>query len=293
MRTLYPPISHLLPALLAITAAGMLLAAAVAKTGVWLHTGQPVFAGWALPTSVGVAALTWETTLAVGLLLASWSVHVWVAARATFCAFALLATAAAISGATSCGCFGELTVPPWAAAAADVLYAAAFWVLRPPPRPAHRSHPRHGALLAALVSAMLVGWLAVATASRPTTGARAPTTSADLDLIAALPEAWHHGRWVICCYRSTCAHCRGGMPHWLETARRDGTRVPPLRWAFLRVDAKDVDDLIPPTSPHPHLRQPRNQLMTPWFLRLEDGVEVMAAEEPGDEAVISSAPDAP
>jgi hypothetical protein len=72
-----------------------------------------------------------ETLLAVWLLVGPVTSHLWYVTTLVFSVFAITSAYLGLSGAPSCGCFGELTVNPWLAFSLDVAALVALAWLRP------------------------------------------------------------------------------------------------------------------------------------------------------------------
>jgi hypothetical protein len=261
-----PPPAEVVGAGIAVMAGMLLLAAAVAKAATWAQAGQATVGAWRLPATLAITALIVEGGTGLLLLLAPWHARIRTVGASAFLLLAGLATVMAIGGAESCGCFGRVAVPPWATALLDGGLAAALLGAPASPRTGGPARARL-ALLAALVGAGGVG-LAVPATSPPATGTAGDAAA----LVEALPRACRGGRWVVCCYRSTCAHCRDALPGWLRQARVADLAERGPRWAFVVVDDRPPgSDPWPAEAPFPHAWRAAPGWSTPSFLLLADG----------------------
>jgi hypothetical protein len=83
---------------------------------------------------------TIEVEIVLGLwLLSGWFVRAaWVTALGFFGVLAGVSLYLALAGQRSCGCFGQVTVSPWATFSLDIAAVAALALWRPAPRTALR-----------------------------------------------------------------------------------------------------------------------------------------------------------
>src|SRR5690606_34396314 len=82
---------------------------------------------WYKP-DLAIPLIAFEAALALWLLVGIWPQWGrWIPA-ACFAVFSMAALYQAMSGATSCGCFGKVKVNPWITFGMDVLLAAGLWV---------------------------------------------------------------------------------------------------------------------------------------------------------------------
>lgn len=257
----------------AVLAGALLLGSAAAKGLTWAQAGHVEIGVWRLPAALAAAALAAEAAVGGLLLAAPWRLDSRILGGALFVLLAAVATLLSVSGADSCGCFGRVAVPPWATALVDGAMAA---VLLSAPSPPGAGAPLRArlALLAALVTAAAVAL----TAGTTIPAALRPTRAVLLD---SLPRACHSGRWIVCCYRSTCGHCRVAMPEWLLQARLATVTVRAPRWAFVAIDDRPpVSDPWPAEAPFPHAWRAAPDWNTPSFVLLEDGAVRVVSDAP-------------
>ncbi len=122
--------SHIVARVIAIGLGLLLLAAA----GLKLY-GQSVSAvpavGWFATPWLQMAAAEWEVVLGLWLLSGAARRGAWLAAFATFVAFAAVSGYLGWQGVASCGCFGAIPASPWWAFGVDVGALALLAVGRP------------------------------------------------------------------------------------------------------------------------------------------------------------------
>lgn len=90
-----------------------------------------------------LALIEFEVFLALWLLSGQRPIGSWLVALTVFTSFAAVSFYQGWIGQSSCGCFGRLSVSPWAAFALDVLILAALGFGRPDLTPL-RDNPRRG-----------------------------------------------------------------------------------------------------------------------------------------------------
>lgn len=274
-HVLGPPPAEVVGSGIAVMAGMLLLAAAVAKAATWAQAGQATVGAWRLPATLAIIALIAEGGTGLLLLLAPWHARIRTVGGALFLLLAGLATLMTIGGTESCGCFGRVAVAPWATALVDGGLAVALLGAPTSTRTGGPAQARL-ALLAALIGAGGVGLVVVATAPAATRNA-----SGAAALIADLPRACRVGRWVVCCYRSTCAHCREALPGWLRQARLADLAARGPHWAFVVVDDLPPSvDPWPAGAPFPHVWRSAPGLGTPSFLLLADGAVRAVSDAP-------------
>jgi hypothetical protein len=109
--------------------------------------GHALLTGWAAPA--GVFYSPWfqfgliegEVVLGIWLLSGKWEVFAKRLALSCFILFAVVAGERSVSGAVSCGCFGQVRVNPVFVLLFDLTAVVALWRWRPAgcrPLPSHR-----------------------------------------------------------------------------------------------------------------------------------------------------------
>jgi len=99
---------------------GLLLAAASLKL-YGLSVSAVPRVGWFAQPWVQLAAVEWELVLGLWLLSGAYPIGSWLAAVATFLAFAGVSGYLGWVGVASCGCFGTIHASPWHAFAVDLV----------------------------------------------------------------------------------------------------------------------------------------------------------------------------
>ncbi|GHT41904.1 hypothetical protein FACS189443_4280 [Planctomycetales bacterium] len=147
------------------------------------------------------------------------------AATSLFCLFAVVSFYKAISGETSCGCFGSVTVNPWITMTFDLFIVFVMWVCRP-------KQETQSGNLAAMIGSIFISWLvlavpltwiavtyepAVLTKSGEIVGSSQSVLLNPRDWIdekfpllqfVDIPVELGEGTWCVLLYRKSCADCR-------------------------------------------------------------------------------------
>jgi hypothetical protein len=134
--------------LLLLTAAGLKL------YGVNI-TALPRVGRFATP-QMQVLTAEWELVLALWLLSGAWQAGAWLAATATFLAFAGVSGYFGWTGVASCGCFGALRASPWTAFGVDLAALALLAMARPPLHRGSRRVPLSALTIPGTGAAILV-----------------------------------------------------------------------------------------------------------------------------------------
>ena len=292
------------------------LAAAVLTTAATLKTIELVWlagSGGAVAKLLHLASAGMAVVIAAELGLAAWLTLGWHqrwavrTAEIAFITFALVAAWLWGSGATSCGCFGALEVPPWVTLLVDLSLAIGlrWWRSDEPtaatPRPTRLARFRATSVaVAGLLAVVLVlrGPLTVAVIPLPTdqssvsTTIPSPTTTpagsatvaaAAGDLtVAGTTVDLTHGEWMVVRFRNDCEHCQETVP--MVVASLSSRPVEDsMRWAFL--DVTDSESTYPPLVTADTLppgaalvRKPDLWAETPRFLRMRDGQVISSSE---------------
>jgi len=282
--------------LVEITLALVLLAAAALKSH-QLFTGPIATPNLIFRTGRLLAGfIEVEFLLAIWLLIGGFTRLRFVCAMVCFTIFAAVSGYEAAHGAASCGCFGNLRVPPAITAVLDVSAIVALWLTRPrhigwtldwPTRP----RPIGGISAALVGSGALWGmyFLKSPVAAEAQTGG----------LIVLDPPSWigkpfplldeingdadlRHGRWIVLLYHYDCEDCVRAIPIYESLAAiHRGFRVAFL--AMPPVAAAGADPLADsPQSVRLTLRQDHDWFATtPVSVALKDG-RVLAAVSGSD-----------
>lgn len=174
-----------------------------------------------------------EFELLFGLWLLSGLVPAWsdLAAVGCFSCFACVSVYKALSGAETCGCFGNWRVNPWFTATLDL--AIVFFLLRS--RPSALSRSRFPTSAVSNLAAVLGGWLLIGGIVLSITW-RGPTRSltdlgevlADGRIVVLKPDAWlgrrlplfdyldtgdtlESGNWLVLLYHHGCPDCQHAL----------------------------------------------------------------------------------
>lgn len=206
---------------------GLLLLAAAAAKGHQLAT-QPV-AELGLLTSRWflVAVVEFELAFGLWLLMGLYPRWTWRVALLCFVGFAGVSLQKALSGETSCGCFGAVEVDPRLTFLLDVTAAALLLWFQPVQRPGEGHRVSVVRLRAYLAITLLVAPSAgvVMLAYRPTVLSGDAAELAGASLVVLRPERWvgdrfpllghidigqqfASGKWVVVFYHGDCPDCR-------------------------------------------------------------------------------------
>lgn len=211
---------------LRVFSGALLLVAAALKTG-------ETFLGRVSFTDAGFVPmlLLVELELALGfcLLFGSWPQLVWRVSLAVFLAFGIFSSIRAISGESSCGCFGPVEVHPFASALVDLSIVAAISKLKPAlvcseSTSDFRYVRQSGAVTCILITSALATFAVVRSASAIDLSDH---FTEDLPRLVKIdPEKWHgqecpifrhlsgkgasalsHEKWIVVLYRNGCEEC--------------------------------------------------------------------------------------
>ena len=196
-------------------------------------------------------------------LLPLWSRR---AALATFAVFACFTLYKAVTGAASCGCFGQFQVNPWVTLALDIIVVAALYqslragkMHNDPIKPPQGIRWRVAFLIIGILAATSLTLWRMPTASAAAEG----IVVANGGLMVLEPEKWvgkpwplqkyiredkaetrkaesrnggtelaelMRGRWTVVLYSSDCDHCRQVVPGLARNARQA-----PAGWCFIEL----------------------------------------------------------
>lgn len=189
-----------------------------------------------------IGLVQFELLFGVWLLSGVWPSLSWYVAIVCFAAFAPASLIKALSGDTSCGCFGRVAVNPWLMFALDVAAVVLLLCCFPGNRRsflpmAAKSRRRGPALLVGAwfllgvpVFAFLVYSSTVARSDVGIVvgGGRAVVLTPDRWVGKRFPLLGYidtgtrldRGDWLVVLYRSDCAKCRNELPRYIEEASR-------------------------------------------------------------------------
>jgi hypothetical protein len=216
----------------------VLLLAAILK-GFGPVAGSPVDLASSVDRRLLTAALVVEFILGTLLLFGDRGRRTWYCALVAFALFAVIAVARAVSGADTCGCFGNIHISPWYTAVFDIT-AVGVLIAFPPPVPDTQNRRRPGravALGAAWTVALSYGIWSTAR------GSPGRTEQGGLEIVSGetiidtrdwigkpfplrgsidVGDRLGDGHWIVVLYRSDCDHCRRAVPRYeaLATKRR-------------------------------------------------------------------------
>lgn len=185
-----------------------------------------------------------EMCLALWLVWASGMLRKLVVIGVVFSVFTAVAASQVYSAATSCGCFGDVTVTPWLMCVCDALIAlmagCLVWMQRAPSAPqesvATEGHP----VMTLSVSCAQICALVLATAGVVLVVHTTSSEAAGSTVIMAHQEwvgrQWPHleaidasvaarvqeGRWVMLVARPGCSTCERVLPEVLQIADNKG-----------------------------------------------------------------------
>lgn len=191
--------------------------------------------------------------LLIGLVEFEWMLGLWllaglhpVATRriaiACFSAFTCISLHRALTGASSCGCFGRVSLNPWFTFAFDLAAVAVLLRCRPATgrMPTVRSHPTRAA-----VGLALGAWIGIP-------GVVLMAHPVDDGLAVLRPGEWvgkclpllrnidvgdelARGRWIVVLYHHDCPSCREAVPRYERLARNHATQPDTPRIALIEM----------------------------------------------------------
>lgn len=215
-----------------------------------------------------------------------------MAAAVTFLMFLGIAIHQGVTGKASCGCFGNVSVPPWYTAGLDagcLLALLTTWrgamAGRPPRRPWLRL-----ALVAAAVAGLCAASVVMIGRYRPGLLADDGTISGDAGHVLLRPQTWPGGKWAllehidigpqlatgdwtVVLYKADCPVCHEKLPE-LEAGLRSGRLTGHYAVVELPPIAAAADQPFGPNPPFTVGRLDaarRWHVGTPTLVHLRDG----------------------
>lgn len=261
-----------------------------------LKAYQLVFDASVLVSSTAERSLkTLQVALEYGLALLVLSGLCWQRLRwvvlALFVGFAGYSLYLALSGATSCGCFGPVKVSPWWTFLIDCAVVLGMLVtsLRMTPSDANIEPPGKAVLLHELAGLIfLTGAIGFVVTLQLSHGQTQDGLLAQAGgLVILEPENWigqsfpiapyigidlSHGRWTVLLHRHDCAQCQEELPKYEQLAYQEQVAL---------VEVPPFDDAILPSRGQAKYARLRSDhewfVQTPVEIILENGIVVAAS----------------
>jgi hypothetical protein len=184
-----------------------------------------------------------EFEIVLGLWLVSglYKRLAWAAALACFCFFSCVTLYKALSGASSCGCFGKVEVNPWYTLILDVSAVAALLIFRPDLRRGQLALRYRGRLLATVLAAIAIGVPAgiLMGSYRPEQIAPDGSVARPGRVVALAPEEWIGKKFPLCEQIDVGQRLATGK--WIVLFHRHGCPVCEKALATYRKMARDID----------------------------------------------------
>jgi hypothetical protein len=279
-----------------ICVALVLFAAAGLKAyQLFTNSNHVVMPGLIHNQAVIAAIIQIELWLSIWLWVGGFARLRWVAALLCFSFFSMVASYEALHSMPSCGCFGNVKIPPAAAAVFDGFAVAALLFARPRGRFTEATWPSRrlvfGSAAIAIFStgALWTGYFLKAT----------PVATHD-DLTVLEPEAWlnhpfpvldeigggdplRRGRWLVVLYHFDCESCRQAIPKYRAMAARYPKDLSTPGIAFIAMPplAPSGEDPVEPSPAYLRLSLSRGHdwfATTPIMAALQDGTVLFVAD---------------
>ena len=193
------------------------------------------------------------TLIAVESLLGLWLIVVGRSVAKSRCAlgcffiFAVVSGSQALRSARSCGCFGDVELPPEVTCGFDALACTALWLTRP------RSTCGLACQSPGLAAAGRIGLVSVVAVALPTAHVIMPAFHMaavagpvidpiswinkpfTLDRLINASQDWDHGQWLLIFYHYDCDECRRAIPNYAVLAAMMGDDPARLHMAFVAI----------------------------------------------------------
>jgi hypothetical protein len=224
----------------------------------------------------------------------------------SFSLFAAVAGYETLHALPSCGCFGDVKVPPALTAVLDVLAVVALWFTRSRHCEAETPPPSHrmifsGAIVVAITAGAL--WTGYFLKVSPMEAAGGSSAATQGDLVVLEPQAWlnqhlplfeeinggselRNGRWILVFYHYDCDSCLEAIPLYQSIAtsmNETHSHKPKVAFIAMPPLAPTGQDPVSPSSNYSHLiLRPDHDWFatTPVVAVIEDG-RVLWADEGG------------
>jgi len=257
-----------------------------------------------------IAVVEFELLLGLCLLANVWPRATWAVALSCFSLFTCVSLYKAVSGHTTCGCFGRVAINPWYTAALDLGVVILLLVWRP--RGQELAVPGRLEPLPRRAIAVLTTWLCVGLAAGLAMGSYAETTLSeageiigDGKIVVLKPETWvgkrfplllfiddlprplkrgdsplrerlAAGDWIVVLVRRDCPKCQAQIPRCLELARGSVNDITTLNVAVVEISPRgDVSEFLPSgNAPNAVGRLCDNKewfVETPTYIMLQGG----------------------
>lgn len=273
-------------ALVNVTLALVLLVAAVLKAAL-AFSATPSAMPIRHPLLL-LALIQAEVLLSTWLLVGGAAVVRFFVAMTCFCLFAGYAVYEALHAIPSCGCFGNVKVPPLLTATFDASAVAALWFTRP--RGSHAQKKPSRTRFLAGITIGLFSAIGLCTGYFAKYSAKAMEPD---DLVILDPTSWPNhtfplldniggasetrkGRWVLVLYHHDCDSCRRAIPAYCSMAgQKKGAGWPRLAFIQMPPIVAPADDPVPKSAQYLHLNLPPSHLWfatTPVAVLLDNGV---------------------
>lgn len=223
-----------------------------------------------------IAQIELETFWGVWLLVGFWSRVARLSSASLFAIFALVSAYRGVLGYESCGCFGEFPINPWLMFAVDLLFAAAFLLIRTKPEPRRMridSSPLRLAIGLVGCSLLAIPIIFFPTGRRLATIAEDGTISGNEHVVLLDPSQWlgkrfplvkhlelgpsfAHGRWHLLFIRSGCPNCEEALRQLLARSPLKNS-ADDANWALVALPpaAENAASLaLPPQAKIPLIR---------------------------------------
>jgi hypothetical protein len=286
---------EILLALVLLTAAGL-------KGHALYRNASPILAGLVHTKILFASIIQAEIFLSIWLLTGGLPRSRFLCAIGSFCIFAAAAIYEAVHSLPTCGCFGEIKVPPMATAGFDILVVIALWFSRPPLRAGAIVPTTRNRLIAGITAAGICTtglWAVVFFKAVSAHAENAVSAQAEGNLVVLDPASWlnkpfplfddidgsnqlHSGRWLLVMYHYDCDSCLQAIPNYSILASQSlGSRAP--RIAFLAMPPVDSPGQDPVRSAPNYvrliLRANHNWFATtPVVVAIQDGQVLLAID---------------
>jgi hypothetical protein len=207
-----------------------------------------------------------EMLLGIWLLVGGFERARFFVATVCFCLFAAVSIYEALHAVPSCGCFGNVKVPPVVIAGIDIGGVTALWLARPLhsgwlKEPSSLRRIVAGSCLAAFMSAGF--WTLYSFRRVPIDPV--PTSDDTTSLVVLEPKSWIHqpfpllqdidgasvlssGRWLVVLYHYDCDACLQAIPNystWARTNAKDSFHAKLALIAMPPLPSASQDPILP------------------------------------------------
>jgi hypothetical protein len=254
--------------------AGVLVLAATAKSRELSQNWGDSF-GTAIVLLWPACLITAEVLLAAALSAGTWPRLTRFVAILLFAAFSAVSFSKVLAGDTSCGCFGDVTISPWAALMLDLVVLTLL--VFGDPGPATASATPFKTNLCAACGAFAIPLTVVAmTFARPAATIADPQhwIGEDFPLLGYIDggDTLAEGEWAIAFVRPGCPKCAELLSELRTFPKTFRLHSPRARLAVLLVGAESVAIELPDrTSAYSLSPEYGGSIETPLLVWLQDG----------------------